>query len=453
MTTQTIILVALGLYFMFLLFVGWMSGRNQTDDSFIIGSRNVGLIPTIGSLAAGFRDGAGIVLWVGLGFSLGYSGFWLVAGMFLGLSLMAYFGQRVREIARKKNYVTVGQMLRDQIGPKIAKSLSAIVLLFAALVVSMQLFVAGNLLSNILGYAPWIGIVIIATIIALYLYAGGYSSVIKTDFIQFFLMISFISIPFFLPPAKADVFNLKQLFQIGEQDIAFFGIGFVIVLSLADNWQRIFSARSKNVIRWGFPLAAPALAVLTLSLIFLGMAAKGLLPTSTNPDDVFFALFKSNAVSSYLLAYIAVVAIATTMSTLDTQTYLFSSTYLEDFSKVNIQNNQKEYIRKSRWIMTGILAVMGLTAVYIADLIQFAFSAYGVIYIFAPIFVLTGLNWFKKSEKLDKALTAALWGNLVLWGFLWAFGFYVNSINTLIPALTMFASVITVHLILRKQKA
>ncbi|MHA1550299.1 MAG: sodium:solute symporter family transporter, partial [Alphaproteobacteria bacterium] len=257
MTTQTIILTALGLYAFLLLIVGFLSTRGQTHEGFVIGNRNVGLIPTIGSLAASLRDGGGIIIWIGIGFTIGYSGFWIVAGVLLGLLVLSYFGPRVREIAIRKNYITVGQMLTDVIGKYTSRSVSGIILFLAALIISIQLYVSGNLVANILGYPSWIGICAVALVIALYLFAGGYSSVVKTDFIQFFVMFSFIAIPFFIEPAKADIMNIQQLFVLGENDLAYFGVGLFLMLSGADIWQRIFSARSKNVIRWGFPLVAP----------------------------------------------------------------------------------------------------------------------------------------------------------------------------------------------------
>ena len=450
MTTQTIILIGLGLYFSLLLLIGFFSTKNQTHEGFVIGNRNVGLIPTIGSLAAGFRDGGGIVIWVGLGFTIGYSGFWIVAGLFCGLGILSYFGPKVRELAIKKNYITVGQMLTDVIGSKTSKSISSIILLLSALIISIQLYVSGNLISNILGYPPCVGIIVVAIVIAFYLYAGGYSSVVKTDFIQFFVMLSFIAIPFFLPPAKTDIMNVKQLFAFGENDLAFFGIGFFLILAGADVWQRIFSAKSKRVIRLGFPLVAPFLLALTLSLIFLGMGMKPYLG-NLEAGEVFFSIFSSQ-ISPYILMYIAVVSIAITMSTLDTYTYLFSSTILEDFSKLNIQKDREKYIRLSRWIMSGVLALMSLTAIYISDFIQFAFGAYAVAYSFAPIFVFAGMGWFKKSKRLDNILTILLWSSLTLWGILALFGLYEKYIYTLIPAVFMTISVVIANKFIKRSK-
>ena len=56
MSPQIIFLSAMILYVVALVFVGIKTARNQTDSGFVIGSRKVGMIPTMGSLAASFKS-------------------------------------------------------------------------------------------------------------------------------------------------------------------------------------------------------------------------------------------------------------------------------------------------------------------------------------------------------------------------------------------------------------
>ena len=61
------LLTFMGLYFVFMIVVGFNFGKNKSRESFIIANRQVGPIPVISSLAASFRDGSGIVIWIGFG--------------------------------------------------------------------------------------------------------------------------------------------------------------------------------------------------------------------------------------------------------------------------------------------------------------------------------------------------------------------------------------------------
>ena len=152
----------------------------------MIGNRNVGFIPTMGSLSAGFRDGGGIVFWVGAGATFMFGGLWLFLGVLLSLLFLAYIGPSVRQRALERDYITIGQIIKNELGGKTEKVTSLIVTVFALLMVGLQLFVSGNLVSSISPLSAELSILLVAVTVGFYLLIGGYGNVIKTDAIQFF---------------------------------------------------------------------------------------------------------------------------------------------------------------------------------------------------------------------------------------------------------------------------
>lgn len=434
--TQIIILSAISVYFAAMILIGLIASRNQSHDGFVIGSRDVGYIPTIGSLASSFRDGMGVVFWFGFGATAGYGGLWLIVGAVAGLFLYALIGPRVRELAKKHDYITIGEMIRARIGVVSEKTTALIVIAFALAYIAIQLFVSGNLFATVLGIEAWIGVVSVAVVVGFYLFFGGYSTVVKTDAIQFFLIISLILVPFFFQPGKEDVMNIGTLFS---QSVDFqWGIGllgFFLVLGSADTWQRVFSARNDKVIRASFPLAGVMLGIMTLSLIFLGLAAKPYLGENIAAEKAFFLIFEGDYIPSWLLAYIAVVVMAICMSTLDTMCYLTAATIGKNFMPPRVTERREQYVLLSRIVMVVILIAMSVLALTISDVIQFLFNASSLLFILAPVYLAVALGLpHRKHRETDVLITLSVVASTIIYLFLFVNGYFDGSLMmTMIP--------------------
>lgn len=432
--TQMIIMACIVAYFAFLIWIGIRQSKLQDHHGFVIGGRDVGFIPTIGSLAAGFRDGAGIVMWIGFAYTVGYGGMWVFLGVFVGFLIFSFMGPRVRALSIENDYITVGQMLRQMIGKTTDRVASLVILVFALLAMAIQLKVSGNLFATILGQPEWIGLLVVGAIVAFYLFEGGYGSVIKTDTIQFVLIVALLAVPFFMDVHKEDVLNVGSIVSMGWYDsLALFLIGLFLPIATADTWQRVFSAKNDNVIRYGFPAAGPFLIVMTLTLIFIGFGLKDHI-ASDQTDQLVFLMFEHQVLDTWLLSFIAVVLMAITMSTLDTQTYLFTATILKNFVPKDYTTKRESYIRLSKIVIILAMIVMGLIAMSIGDIIQFLFDAVSLVFVLGPVFVFTGFGWFKSSKALDLYLTANIIVCCAIYIFLFVNGHLADMMLTMLPA-------------------
>ena len=429
LSPQVTTLGAIALYILAMVWIAIRAAKQQNHEGYIIGARNVGLIPTVGSLASSFRDGMGIVFWVQFGYMTGYGGLWLIAGVLLGLLIVAGFGPRVRKIALENNYITVGQMLRAQVGVVTTKLASFLVLMFCIIIVAAQLFVAGNMASQLTDLPYWSGVGVAAVVVALYLFCGGYATVVKTDTLQFFIILSFLFVPLFVKADTEAMFDLSSIMSLGTKDsIALALIGLIYILSGADVWQRLFSARNDRVIRLGFPLAAPSLLIMTLGLIFLGFVGKRVFPVA--PDgELFFAFFtEAGGLGPWMQAYVAVVVMAVLMSTMDTFTYLFSSTVLRDFTKVRMADNRDRFIFLARILIVGLLVAASVGALFIGDVVKFLFDMIGFLYVVGPVFVAAGFGWIKPSKWSDIAIAFSVLVGFAVYGY----GFWTNMFEDML---------------------
>ncbi len=432
---QTIILVALGIYALVMVAVGLFTSRKESPEGFTIGNRNVGMIPTMGSLSSGFRDGAGLVFWVGAGATFVFGGLlWTFLGVLVGLLFFSLVGPKIREEAQRKNYITIGQMIRDRLGKNTEKTTSIIVTIFAVMLVSMQLYVSGNLISTITSLGVNTSITLVALIVASYVLVGGYSNVIKTDVIQFFLIISLACLPFvikidFEPFAKLENYKGYGL----STNIAFFLIGALYVIVSSDVWQRVFSARNEKVIRYGFPLSAITLSIMTLSLFFLGLAARQYLPTETEWGNAFFLIFEYEALPKYVLAYVAVVCIAITMSTLDTLSYLAASTFLKNILPEQYSDKKQTYVKLTRVSLGAVLIIGSCLATTIGDVVQFIFDAASLLFILTPIYVMVAMGWFSKNNRTDLCVAVSTFISVAVYIYMFMQGYFSDTIMIFVP--------------------
>ncbi len=455
--SQMIILGTICAYFLFMIVMGFMASRSQTHEGFVIGGRNVGYIPTIGSIASSFRDGAGVVFWFGFGATVGYGGIWLFLGVLAGLLVYSFIGPHVREIAKKHNYVTVGEMLRGRIGSITERLSGIIILLFALMYIAVQLYVSGHLFAEVLQMDPSVGVWTVAFIVGFYLFFGGYSTVVKTDAVQFFLILSLLIVPFFFTPAKEDVMNFDTIFALDLKTIIALNlVGFCFSLGSADAWQRVFSARNKKVIQFGFPVSGIFMIIMTLSLIFMGMAAKPYFGEAIAADDAFYEIFKGDYIPTPLLAYIAVVVMAICMSTLDTFCYLSAATLAKNFFPARITKTRDSYIRFSQIVMVLILVSMSVLSLMLTDVILFLFQAASLLFVLMPVYVYSALGYPKrKSRKIDAAISISIFGGVIVYLYLFTHDAFGDMIMTVVPVAVSFVlitlSIFLVPKILKKK--
>jgi len=402
-TLELTIIAAIICYFLLILFVSIFFRNKKSESSFIIADRNLGSIPITSSLAASFRDGSGIVAWVGFGFTIGFGSLWIMFGALLGLCVYIGFGPKMRQASIEHNAITVGELIRSALGPVTEKFSAGLVLVFTLVIIAVQLYVAGHLFSILLNLELWIGMSIVAIVAGLYLISGGFSAVIKTDIIQFVLVFSVICIPLTSSTSSQQLLDMSSLFSFPVIDqFALFLLGFFFVLSSTDVWQKIFSARNDTVIKNSFSLAGALLIVMTISLIWLGITAKTLLSGEISSGQVIFEFFNQAALTTPMLALLAVVIMAITMSTLDTFCYLFSSSLLKNFLNNKSSDRPTQYIKNSRMILLLVLFTGSIMALLIYDVIQTILSAASLLFILAPVYISLGFGWLKNSPEYDR---------------------------------------------------
>ncbi|MFN3002110.1 sodium:solute symporter [Mycolicibacterium wolinskyi] len=272
-------------------------GKTRTKDSadFLVAGRRLGPTLYTGTMAAVVLGGASTVGGVGLGYKWGISGMWLVVAIAVGLLALSLFF--AGPIQRLRVY-TVAQMLSLRYGVD-ATSASGVVMAAYTLMLSVTSTIAYATVFNVLfGTGRTASVIIGGAVVMLYSAIGGMWSITLTDMVQFILKtigVFFLLLPFTWHRAGG-LDGIRE--RAGDAFFSFTNIGtetiitFFVVYSFGmligqDIWQRVFTARSPQVAKWGGTTAALYCVLYGIAGALIGMAASTFLPDVEAKDDVY----------------------------------------------------------------------------------------------------------------------------------------------------------------------
>ncbi|CAN5620008.1 sodium:solute symporter [soil metagenome] len=273
----------------------WGKTRTKNSADFLVAGRRLGPALYTGTMAAVVLGGASTVGGVGLGYEYGLSGMWLVVAISVGLLALSLFF--AGPIQRLKVY-TVAQMLKLRYGVD-ATSASGLVMVAYTLMLSVTSTIAYATVFNVLfGTERTVSVIIGGLVVMLYSSIGGMWSITLTDMVQFILKtigIFFLLLPFTWNKAGGldgireragdAVFDLGA---IGTQTIITFFVVYSFGMLIGqDIWQRVFTARTPAVAKWGGTAAAIYCLFYGVAGALIGTAASTFLTDVEVSDDVY----------------------------------------------------------------------------------------------------------------------------------------------------------------------
>ncbi len=304
----------------------WGKTRTKNSSDFLVAGRRLGPGFYTGTMAAVVLGGASTVGGVGLGFKYGISGMWLVVAIAVGLILLSLLFAGA--IQRLKVY-TVAQMLQLRYGIN-ATSASGIVMAMYTLMLTVTSTIAYATIFNVLFGTPRpVSIAIGAAIVIIYSTIGGMWSITLTDMVQFIIKtigVFFLLLPFAWINAggyEGIMERLGETVGAAHFDIAGIGIDtiitFFVIYSFGmligqDIWQRVFTARSPRVAKWGGTAAGIYCVLYGVAGALIGTAGAALISDLDASDDAYAAIAEK-VLPMGLSGIVLAAAVAAMMST------------------------------------------------------------------------------------------------------------------------------------------
>jgi Na+/proline symporter len=174
----------IALYFIVILIVGFWTGKGQEKEEFLISGRKLKSLQATTTIFSS-RIGAAILLtYTALVYLYGLGAYWYFIGSVFGLFVFYFFGKKVKKLGDEQKFYTLPDFfffLKGRFAGYLA-TLITIIIMFGWVVLN---FIAGaKLISEYTPISYNLSVLLVGVIILLYLLAGGFDAVVKTDIIQ-----------------------------------------------------------------------------------------------------------------------------------------------------------------------------------------------------------------------------------------------------------------------------
>ncbi|QEU94236.1 sodium:solute symporter [Streptomyces kanamyceticus] len=423
-----------------MLAMGWWGMRRAKSKSeFLVAGRRLGPWMYSGTMAAIVLGGASTIGGVGLGYQYGLSGAWMVFTIGLGLlALSVFFSAR---IARLKVY-TVSEMLDLRYGGR-AGVISGVVMWAYTLMLAVTSTIAYATIFDVLfDLHRTVAIIIGGSIVVAYSTLGGMWSITLTDMVQF--VVKTIGVLLLLLPiavVKAGGFSEMKA-KLPTEYFDPLGIGgetiftYVLIYTFGmligqDIWQRVFTARSDKVARYGGTVAGTYCLVYAIAGAVIGTAAKVMYPKLPSADAAFATIVKDElpmGVRGLVLAAALAAVMSTSSGALIACATVANNDIWSRLRGVVAPKEADEAHDEVKGNRVFILVMgVGVIAIAIAlnDVVQALTVAYNLLVAGLLVPILGGLLWRRGTAA--GALAAVAAGGLSVIGLMWWYGILANE--------------------------
>ena len=360
--------------------LGYLNSKKTINNrNYIIGNRDENTFSLTTSLAASALGAwvlfgpASAATWGGIGAVIGYA-----LGTAAPMLLLYNFGPKIRKEFPKGLSLT--EFIKKRFGSGILK-LSLFLILFYLVIFLIAEVTAIAFLLNFISKTPlWITAGITLVICLFYILKGGFKLSIITDKYQFIIIAVLILTSVILILGNLEINSFELIKEnspnlVSSKYLPNYTAGLTFFIAVAatnlfhqGNWQRVFAARNNLTLKKSLIYSS----IITF-LIVLWMGYTGLISFSLNSkvisDLAFFDLILTN---NYLVIIsIIILALALTLSTIDTLINAISSILIVNGNQINKSifgnsiKNKTNYIIILISILVFILASKGYSILYL----------------------------------------------------------------------------------------
>ena len=389
-STSLILVITISLIFTFIGLV--YSKKHQTLNNYLTANRNVGFFSlttsfTASALGAWILFGpASAATWGGIGAVIGYA-----LGTAFPMLFLIFLGQKIRSDFPKGS--TLIEFLRKKFKNSLFKLILFMCVFYMFIFLCAEVTAVAILINYISNTPLWITALIILTGTLTYTLYGGLRASIFTDTIQsiiilFLLLISIIYLISFVGDQFSFNFiNKKNPQLLSGSYIPNYTSGLTFFIAVAatnlfhqGNWQRVYAAKSNEVLKKSLIISFVAIIPIVLFMGFTGLVAISVNP-NVIPDLGFFSLLLKDQ-NEFLSIVIIILGLSLTISTVDTLVNAISSLVIVNAKATLGITNKTNYLKLSKYfiitlsLISFVVASKGFSVLYLfllADLFCCAF--------------------------------------------------------------------------------
>ena len=389
-STALILVIVISLIFTIVGLV--YSKKYRGINNYLTANRNIGFFSLSTSLVASALGAwilfgpASAATWGGIGAVIGYA-----LGTAFPMIFLIFLGKKIRNEFPKGSSLI--EFLRKKFGKSLFKLILLMTIFYMFIFLCAEITAIAILINYISGTELWITALIILTATLAYTLYGGLRVSIFTDNIQMIIIvILFLISVTYLTSFIGDQFSFSFIQEKNPQllSTSYFpnytaGLTFFIAVAATNlfhqgNWQRVYAAKSNNVLKKSLILAFIIIIPIVLFMGFSGLVAVSVNP-KVIPDLGFFSLLLKDQ-TEFLSLIIVILGLSLTISTVDTLVNAISSLIVVDGKAAFNLSNKIDYLKFSKFfiitlsIVAFIIASKGFSVLYLfllADLFCCAF--------------------------------------------------------------------------------
>ncbi len=381
LSTQITLIITLGVGAFFIA-LGYINLKKVSDNkSYIIGDRNESIFSLTMSLSASALGAwilfgpASAATWGGIGAVIGYA-----LGTAAPMLFLLNFGPKIRR--EFPNGMSLTEFVKKRFGTGILKIILILILFYLTIFLIAEVTAIAFLLNLISKTPLWITSGLTLIMCLLYILRGGFKLSIITDKYQFLIVLGIILFSIFLILGNLEI-NSYELIKknssklVSKNYIPNYTAGLTFFIAVAatnlfhqGNWQRVFAARNNLILKKSLIYSS-----IISFFIVLWMGYTGLISFSIDPktiaDLAFFKLMLLND-NIFIIVSILVLALALTLSTIDTLINSISSLIIIDGKEINKFLGGREIKNKSNKLILLLCVIVFV----------FASKGYSILYLF-----------------------------------------------------------------------
>ena len=419
-------LAVIGGYLCSLLVIGWLSYRARREDSlsdFYLAGRGFGFVVLLLTLYATQYSGNTLLGFTGNTYRIGYA--WTMSLHFMTAVVVFFllYAPQLYALARRRGFITPTDFLHDRYRSAALDVLATLVMTVAlANYLLAQLMAMGRALEGLAASHPEkayvYGVIVLALIIVIYETLGGLRAVAWTDALQGIILLSGFAILLVLVfTTFGSIGEATERILAGQDAVKAMPPGaqrcrewlsYVLLVGMGGALyphaiQRIYAARSQQVLRRSLAVMAFLPLTSTLVALVVGIMASAHLPGLQGPDaDQVLMLICRHIQSESLFGYWLVVVLfaavlAAIMSTADSALLSISSMLTKDIYARFVRRDASEHRltqlgKQFSWILVVVLVALAIGLRKHATLVNLMDRKLDLLVQLVPAFMV-GIHW------------------------------------------------------------
>lgn len=378
----TLDLVLIVAYFVAVLFIGWKVSRNENNEGFLIGNRQVRTASLNATVSASLTGGSALAAYVAFLYLWGISAFWIFIGVSIGILVFIPFAIKVKKEGDIRGHYTMLDFLNEKFGKRNTIIAAGLLMIMFLAIILAEMIIGGKVFALVTGLPYWLSIIISSAVILIYVYLGGVKSDIKTDLFQYLMFFLLLIIGFMLfqkTPIDTTQLNILSIGVV--QIIGMIIMGIFIIFVSADVWQRAYSAKDIKTLKKGFTYAAISYLLVGIVISIIGLIIKANFP-NINPNDAM--IYGFSQLPAGLLGIGLIAILAATMSTIDTGLIVGSLFVSRDIISRYKQTSKEGLIRLTRIFIIVLCLLTTILAMFTDNLVFVIYNMFNFALILAP---------------------------------------------------------------------